>query len=292
MLTLTSLALALSLASSAPRDSQSEGPEEFEKALVEVTRLHKEERWSSARKAVLNAVETHERQPFVLAKAQELRAIVADCDFWLATKRPAAKDVVGGKLVSYKESKGTIKLVYEPAKGEKFVTKPADFESRDGVFIHPAKFLGRSRLEVKGSGMGQIVPDLRACIQDEGYFRATFDMGKQCLLTRVDGKKKYALASSSDFVNVNRSYSLQIKMDDKVVQGYLNRTRVLEGSREKEVQGQFGFANCSQLKSITLEGTVDPAWIQGLIQARVDELRKSFDASYDASESLPEWLLK
>ncbi len=62
------------------------------------------------------------------------------------------------------------------------------------------------------------------------------------------------------------------------------------GKKPRGLSGCFGYDKCETVQRITLKGKIDPAWIEGLIQARVDELRAAFDKTYDPHKSLPEWL--
>lgn len=142
--------------------------EAFERSLTKVERLREAGRWKGARELLLETLSEHARQAYVLERAATVRAIVADCDFWLGHERPEPKEVVGGKLLSYKASKGQIKLLYEPPKGTKYLASPPDFEDRDGALVHPAVFRGRSSIEIRGDGMGQRNPELRAAF-DETY---------------------------------------------------------------------------------------------------------------------------
>jgi hypothetical protein len=268
-----------------------DGEPEFVEALEDVARLCERERWKSAREHLLEALEEHARQPYVLERADEIRGVMANCDFWLANERPEPEDVVGGKLLSYNERKGEIHIVYEAPEDEEHLVSPPDFEERDGLLVHPAVFSAKSSLEVRGDGIRQLEPDLRTCITDEGYISAVYDMGGSSRLWREEDGERTLLDDCTDFENVNRPYVLRLDLAEKNVSAYLNGKRYLRGDKPKELAGRFGYASCAEVKRVTLKGSVDPAWIEGLVAARIAELRAAFDETYDPAASLPDWLV-
>ncbi|HEU4417300.1 MAG TPA: hypothetical protein VFT55_00100, partial [Planctomycetota bacterium] len=105
-----SLSLAVACAAqAAPRPSETD----FDTGLAAVHAQMQKAKWGEARAALLELLRVHNNQIYAQAQCD---AIVSDwrtCAFYATAKVPKLTTLITGKIASYDERSGRIKVVYE-----------------------------------------------------------------------------------------------------------------------------------------------------------------------------------
>ena len=81
-------------------------------------------------------------------------------------------------------------------------------------------------------------------------------------------------------VAVGKAFELKVLVTDRAISLYSKRRKFLHAIREPGSFGGFGL-NKTYFKEIVIEGQAHPSWIQGKIDAWVQEKRAVFDKTFD-----------
>jgi hypothetical protein len=256
---------------------------DFEGELEKVRLVMSNRHWAQARERIFELLDEHRGETYVLAHWAELEEMQKQCFFWMEYDEPEPKDVVHGELLSYSASSGKIKLRYrsQPELGR---TAPWDFEVKGKFWIHPAVFADDYTLNVKGAAGGKIT--LVACMEARNYHGAFFDPEVSRAFRLVDGDTEW-LDRSRNAVDVSRGVEVRVK-NTKIA--YYGGKVAMTAAKPKGVWGQAGLYEPSRVEEVLIAGKVEPSWIDGLIDQRVQEALTAFEEEYDPAEFTPDWL--
>ena len=87
---------------------------EFLKSLASVRSACKRGSCKSGTKRLERALDLHAKKPYVLARRVEIQTLARRLAFGVAYPPPKPKDLVSGKLIRYRPTSGSIRIVYTP----------------------------------------------------------------------------------------------------------------------------------------------------------------------------------
>jgi hypothetical protein len=289
---LVSFPIALSLLAPA---SIADGKSDFDSALVQVRRMMDARKWKEAKALLGTTLDAHANQTYVRERLDDLREILRACSFELAYPRRDVKSLFCGEVASYDAKSGEISLRWDKTKAPKGdAAKNAfpceDFESTSWGSVLRVPFDGPHLIEISGKAIGQKVPVIRVCIEGDRSYEVKLDAGSMCSIDRMEGKERTPVASSTNFYNVQRPYTLKVAVRDTQIDASHNGTRMVLGEKSKEDCGRLGFHDVLDPQKIEVRGKVRTAWIDEQIKALADKDKQAFDKAYDPGADLPAWL--
>ena len=278
---------------------------QFEKDLGKAHSLMGRGKWSKARDEILELLEQHEGATYVLVRRAELLEDLKRCSFRMENPEPDLKALVSGRLVSYKESTGSIQIEYGPDQLDDF-----DVEKGEGasIYIHPMVFDAGYTIEAEGTAYPDYYggknetfggsPTILACIGTEASFQAMYGLpagsASQWIPPRLrrvsDGNVDIVDEEKTPSATEHKKYKLWLQVTSNRVVVKCNGDKILE-SRKAAGYGRFGFANLANLKKLTVKGKIQPAWLQGLRDRVLQARLVQFEKGWDAAKVAPEWLV-
>ena len=277
------------LSSFANHDTPSEA--DLAGQLDEIERAKTNRHWKRAKDRLLEVLEEHRDERYVLLHWPSIQGTLEECSFWMSYDAPEPEDVVQGKLLSYSEKTGKLKIRYarDPANGRQ---APWDFELMGDAWIHPVVFKGPYVLKLKAHRFGTGTSQLFACVIDGGnYCAAYFRPGYSKAFRKENGREVRDGADLvTDIVDMRRW--LEVKVKNTSVSYYAAGRKVLSAKKPAGLWGRAGFTRHAVVDEVEISGEVETAWIQGLIDERVHTARAEFEAKYDVTKDAPDWLMK
>lgn len=290
-----------------------EAPEATEEALdrglAEVRGLLDAQKWEDALEALEALLATQPEEEWVLRRWAEIDAALASAVFWSGYEPPEPEDVVDGDLLSWKPSSGKIKLRYRKGDGGLAFadTEPeAAQRGRAGDFIragekmvlHPLVFTGPYHVEVEGGSHSRsTVPivlvawnwtsSLQGLLYGESYAVA-FNRADITSLLRLEDGEFEPLETSFD----TREDHCKITVKSTSIAVYSGRKQLFKAKRPKGEYGQFGLFDFDfdNIEEIVITGEVEPSWISGLLDARIQRDWKEFREGFSPFDHLPAWM--
>lgn len=276
---------------------------DFEEELVEVRELIDARKWKRAGDVLADALAAHEDRDHVLVHWPEIEENLARIRFWSSYDEPEPEDVVQGELVSWNPRSGAIKLRYESGDeglaGSVQEGRAGDFiVPQDGVFLHPLLFKGRYSLEVRGDGLGanNKLPgilvawnwsSLQGLLYGEAY---AVVFGEVTGILRLEGGEYELLDSCGTGIKYDRPYRFKVSVAGTGITASYNEKSLLRMQRESGEFGQFGLTGFDHVEEVIVVGEVEPSWIAGLLDARIQADWTEFLESFDPVKEAPAWL--
>ena len=275
--------------------------------LAQVHALSEAGKWSSALEALQTALERHGEQEYTCLHWAEIKEALTRCSFWKNYERPKAKDVVPGELLSWKPSSGSIKLRYKRGSGglpgDSEEAREGDKSSGDfirveeGYYIHPMLFTGPYNVEfhasVGVSGSAILVEwdwnSYRGVTHGASYGFTFAESGgnMESAAVEIQAGEVNVLDRHSHTLRGTQREEYKVSVGKSSISAFHSGKRVLKVKRRSDAYGQFGFQDMKHLKEVSITGDVDPAWISGLIDERVQRDWASFVDGFDPLAQAP-----
>ncbi len=267
--------------------------ETFERARADAIALGEAGDWNAAHDDWLNLIRTHAGKDYVRSKLPEIREALKRSAFWSGRKRPKAKDLVDGSLKKFSRTSGKLRIVYK--KGEL-----GDFKKAANLLLHPLLFeksyyveleakpavLAKQTIIVDFDGESGYLVGAGDWIEGRNmYYRhhlVRFSLAKQEVIEQVDPKKRKAKAGS-------KAATLRVIVDRSSIKVRYNGRQVLSTRRKSGSLGKVALITPASFTKLTIDGKASAAWLDGLVDAAVQEDLTAFDAEYKEPKELAAW---
>lgn len=275
------LLVSVSLVAQSPREGA------FLKDLEGTKSLLKRGRWKPALAKLDEILQAHEGQDYVRLRLVDVEEIHRRCTFRLSHPAPDPRTLVSGDLRSYRLRTGKIEIHYRSDRLK------GDFQSKRGFHFFAARFAGPHSIEFTRVEDSVNVRQVILCAGGAGGFAFAMrggDLGRKGVLLRTEGMGSSILGEALLPTNrFKRIRSIKIKVDRTHIRVLINNRHFLSARKSKDAWGHFGFSGCTY-DTMKIEGMVEPAWIQGKIDAAMQKKLAAFKKKYDPRKGLPEWL--
>lgn len=264
-----------------------------------IGRLIGRRNWQSAEVSILQLLREHAGADYARPFLSGLRDDLRRARFWRTTKEPRRDELVSGDLVQYRVPDGRIKIRYTHEDLE-------DFLVSGGTYVHPMHFNRTWTVLIEGEAK-----DLVNC----QYFLELGEPGRYgarsgyiiSLGMRVKGATNYRphiaarVSSSADIIEdvkpreiktPNKKTKAKITVTDRKIKLTYGGKPVFEIDRDSREMGRFGLIPNEPLGHfgrLTIDGTIDRGWFDGLLDEAVSEKRDAFDASWENPEEFASW---
>ena len=246
-------------------------------------------------------LKTHAEKDYVRAKRADLEDLFKRLSFGVRCPTPAPKDVVKGKLVSYMTNPVRVKIVYTPQFN--------DFQENGGLRIFPAPFAGPHSIQIKGASYPPKTQDSPQVIVGMDRNEKTGDYNSWTVvfgttdysagsadvlvtpkIVRREGEERTVLVEKEAVVVKPREpYKLDVDVTATGIASTANGKTVAKCAKPAGVFGYLGF-DCPGWQEVTIEGAVEPSWIQRKIDDIVQENLATFEKGFEVRTLLPAWL--
>ena len=290
------LSSALSFAvNGAPKAAQeaTSGADAFAREYAVVTDLQKEGNWKATHAGLIALLESHEGADYVRPHLPEIREAVQRAAFWSKHGRPDPEDLVSGSLRNYQRSNGKIWLEYDRDQLE-------DFEKVANYLMHPLRFRGECTVEMVGppAELAQIAL-LVDLVEDRGYMVAAGDQVEDGIfytkhsIARLEGGRSELLEQKDPRERKKkksvRDASLKVTLSKSKLTVRYNNAQIFKVAREDDDIGQVGFVAPARFTSYSIRGRAETAWIEGRVDAAMQDEREAFEESYKEPAVFASW---
>jgi hypothetical protein len=249
------------------------------------------------------ALRAHEDQDYARAKRAELEDLVKRLAFRAECPPPDPKTLVRGDLQKYVSKTGELKIVYTDPKDTDFET------TKKGNLLFPARFSGPFSAVARGScypSTTESSPQVTVGMEEDPKTRRRqtwtvlpgippYETGNRirwlpAKLIHDDGDQEKVVAEKeTSLAKAGEPWKIEVKVGRSRITATYNAKPIGTANKPETVFGYL-ILDCPGWDEIAIEGQVEPAWIQGKIDAVVDEKRGAFEARFRAREHLPDWL--
>ena len=306
------LAIPLLLTLAAP---PSDGEKEFEAKLEQVDRMIATGGAKKAKELLLDTIEKSKDQPWALYHLTEVLDDLRRATFWSTNQKPDPKTLISGDLLAWSASSGQIKVRYrlddkksgaslkgpETGKPKKDVPRPLrDFDKSGTSLIHPIAFDGPYTIEIEGKNYPRLTeppktPGVVVCATWNRQTLVSFGLPGVSkyvparILNVEDGEITEA-AESDDREIPSGEYQLKVVVTSSTITLYSSGSEILTAKNPGSVYGRMFFTNLPDVSEIRITGKAQPSWLQGVVDAAIQERWTKFEESYKAVDELPAWL--
>lgn len=310
------LAIPLLLALAAP---PGDGEKEFEAALGQVDRMIASGNAKKAKELLLETIEKSREEPWALYHLTEVLDDLRRATFWSANEKPDPKTLVSGELLSWSASSGQIKVRYRlgdrksdsvgtgPRTGERNKELPpplSDFEKSGTTLMHPIAFEGPYTIEIDGESYPRLTdppkpPGIVVCstwdrqtIVSFGSPPTSTSEGYSYVPARilhVDGGEVTTEDESSMERVPSGEFKLKVVVSSSTITVYSSGADLLTAKKPASVYGRIAFLNLPDVREIRISGKAQPSWLQGVVDAAIQERWTGFEKVYKPADDLPAW---
>lgn len=252
--------------------------------------------WSAARQDLLALLERFAGADCARAHRDEIVEEFKRCEFHLAHRLPRPDSLVHGDVLDYRPRSGAIKLRYDSRSLRDFQARTID--ASDWLF-HPVEFAGPYTVILRVVANPR--RSVRLVVADTGETAILVAFGHRApdqssyvpmAIQRVSPRGSEPLAGPELPPQLpDRAFEVKVMVGVTTVQAYFDGALVLKAVKERDAFGRFGFAR-ADVSEVAIEGTVTTAWLQGKVDAYMQDKRQRFDQSFDARAGLPAWLFE
>ncbi len=271
------------------------GEAAFDQGCAAVRAHMQKGRWNEAKAALEELVRGHGEQGYVKARREAILQDHSQCAFLAAVRVPPPQELIRGELLQYTPATGKVKLRYTP-------DRLADFPGEGAYRIHPLVFAGPYTITVSGSYptggdtlqvLCEVQPD-SFLIADFGYAadkRHSHATYVPASLWLGEGERKPVTVESRESPAImGARYQALVRVTNTQVEMHLDKKKVITRKREGPFGG-FGIDR-NAFTELVVEGTIEPAWLQGAADDHLAKAREDFMVRYRPAADLPDWLLR
>ncbi len=292
------LACLLFASSIAAQQPKSPSEADFDIGLAAVHAQMQKARWTDALAGLRELVRLHPNQVYVQAQSEALAADLQTCAFYAVAKVPKISELLSGKIVSYDERSGRIKVVY----ADTFL----DWQGEGDLLVNPLLFAGSYTITASGKAYPGGDSSFGLCFDldpaGSGYFQADFGFASEDRGNRVvsmsarimhdkgDGGPT-CIAEGRSMAKPGKPFTAVVKVGEDRVDLLLDNKQLLKGKRQKTDFGQVGIWR-NTCDEIVIEGRIEPSCFQSRIDELLGKQREAFDATFNAKKELPSWVFQ
>lgn len=256
-------------------------------------------RWKQARERILGLLTDHEGASYVRTRRHEIVADLQRCAFRERTVAPDPKTLVSGELLAWDPSGGRLRIRYRKDQWD-------DFERAPDILAHPVTFAGPYSLEIRGSSYPGVAraekrpPAIIVCADDDAAFIVVPGIAQQSegaldrwlppAIVHRQGKveKKVAVKEMSP-CRAGDPFVLKVTVSDTTITAFYGGRTIISARKTRGAWGRFAVSGmpCDE---ILIDGRVEPAWLQGKIDEKLQEDLAAFESRFDPAKELPAWL--
>lgn len=253
--------------------------------------------WDAAEHAWRALLERHRGAAYVTARRAEILEDLRRCAFQRSLVDPDPSSLVSGTFRTCDLATGRVEIRYTPEGLEDFEMTP------DGAFVHPLVFSGPVTITMRGDDYAGREAGIRLFVGVNGEvgYDVVFGWpprsvgGKRTWVPmsvgRVDRNGRRQLAVAPSRARPGRRFTARVVVEGTRIEAWLDGRRLIRVQAREPVRGRVGFAP-SPFDELVLEGTANPAWIQGRLDAWRERRRREFEETYVASQHAPRWLVE
>lgn len=105
-----------------------------------------------------------------------------------------------------------------------------------------------------------------------------------------DGKRHQLEYKKISPVRAGKPFTCKVKLGVTTIHAYYGRSIALKTKKPRQSTGRVSLDEC-EFSEIILEGKIEPAWLQGLVDQRMAAELTEFEKSYNRTQFIPAWLL-
>jgi hypothetical protein len=293
---------------------------DFEEALQLVDRTIAAGKAKKAKELLVTTIEESKDQPWALYHLTEIMDDLRRATFWSSNEKPEPKTLVSGELMSWSPSSGQIKLRYRvdpdaekpsgKTKGSSGARKGggrilADFTEHGSLLFHPLAFEGPFTIEIQGDSYPALSepahpPAIVVCADWSQSTIVSFGLPPQkqgtqiryvpARIVHVENGEATTEAEAQCTAMPGTEYDLKVVVSSSSITAFSSDQKLLTAKKPESVYGQFGVQNCPRVTEILVTGKIQPSWLQGVVDAALQEKWTTFEKSYKPIADLPVWL--
>ena len=241
---------------------------------------------------LLELLQDHADADYARHRRLEIETLHKLCAFRMRLRTPALRELLGGEILAADVASGLVKLRYTKGNLAEW-TKVGDH------WVFDARFCGPHALELKGGsytatgGEPGAAALLLTCVEDTRELRLSCGLegvrGPWLERKQATGTTKLAAAESSP-CRSGRPYKLRLQVGETTLKVSWNGgAPFLVANKERGEWGRLGFGRI-EFDEVTVEGKVEPAWLQEKLDYATSDQLREFEKSYDPRRALPAWL--
>lgn len=251
--------------------------------------------WAKAKAGLDELLAEHANSLDAIACREALIEDMGRCMFGLSTESPKPETLVSGKLLTWNERSGRLKIVYTPETMADFGGDPADPEA---LRVHPVTFAGDYTLTWTGDQTTDqhltVLCELGSPDEFLVDFGGSASQGfyPARLLKFRDGEERAQVQDIRQRQD-NGAYVATVKVGKRAVESCLGKGKKTLAKLERPDQpfGGFGFFPTG-FTELVVEGKAEPSWLQGLVDAELARRQAEFEQAWKPAEALPKWLFE
>ena len=287
-LLLSGAAVAHGQAANAPKAVEAT----FETGYARAKELAREGRWKPAWNAWLDLLRDHAGADYVRPRLPDVRESLKSASFWMGRRRPEPAELVSGRLDSYWRRKGRLRITYTP-----FTL--GDFERQGELFVHPVRFRGPYTLTVRSDDVGLALRSFAVAMDGDDLWEVSIGdhvegdryYTPHRLVRVADGKPLIADLEQprTRGLGGRRKAALEIRVTKTDIRVVYDGRPILSGRKVNDAFGGFGFGTAPGFDELSVDGIVEPAWLEGLADEALQDQRRTFEASWKEPDELSPW---
>lgn len=268
------------------------GPaDEFTQGLEQLQEFGRAGRWKVVARKLPELLEKHQGAAYVRARRAALVDLVRRGAFRAAHPPPDPKKVVQGTLHSWNPKTRAIKIHYT-------LQQMGNWIKSGKLRLHPAVFTGPHTITLDGRYPPGKSPQALVCVESPraiyvifGLNTKRYQIPAQILLTEK-GKTVRRAELPTSLCTDKSNFPVRIVVKRKAVVSTRGNRKMASLRKDGDHWGRFGFFADSAIREVTLQGQIEPSWMQGLRDKAETKLRQEFEQGFDAEKHLPAWLFE
>lgn len=285
------------LMAQSPASRPAVGERDFDASMKSIAGQMASGKWKDAQTALKKLLEKHEGADYAIARRSEIAESLKRCAFRVSCPPPDPKRLVKGNLLSWDPGTGKIRIRYQGMAN-------SDFHTENGVQAFPAAFAGPHVIEIKGDSYTGFVntPVAVICASKSKTYQISFGFppregfdkylpGRIFAIDDKGGDGEKLAEKDKVPCKDDKPYTFKIDVGMTSIAVSYAGSSYLKATKPSNVWGYFGFKGLTP-SEITIEGKIEPSWIQNQVDAIVAEQLSGFEKVYDPILEVPQWLLK
>lgn len=268
------------------------GPaEDFAKGLEQLQKFGRAGRWKVVTRKLPELLQKHEGAAYARAQRSALVDLAKRGAFRAAHPPPDPKKVVEGTLHSWNPKTRAVKVHYTREQMGGWV-------KAGKVLFHPAVFTGPHTITLDGRYPRNDSPHALVCVEGRRSYYVIFGLNTKRyqlparILLKQKGETVLRAEAPTSLCTDKSNFPVRIVVKNKAVVTTRGNRKMVSLRKDSAHWGRFGFFDDPWIKEVTLQGQVEPSWMQGLLDKAETKLRQEFEKNFDAEKHLPAWLFE
>jgi tetratricopeptide (TPR) repeat protein len=295
------LSLLAALALQAPHSAPDEPG--FRQGCAEVQGLIERRRWRDAYARTQALFDEHADAPYVVERAADLEADLVRCAFWMTHAEPRLEDLLAARLEHWDPYRGSVRLAFDGERLGDLDARPAP-----GGTVYELPLAWDSAWTATLEGAAEALAGVRLYVLlDDGAVYA-IALGRKAQGVRGYEKHDISLHEKDRITPLKSAVPAETREGERVTARLtVTETRIrLEVARATVLDapradggglGRLAFSRAGggaaigDFGTLVVEGRAATGWFDGLVDTAVQQARAEFEASWNAAEHMPAWLV-